>query len=198
MDATIHLIRHGEVANPKNVIYGRLPGYHLSERGARQAQAIADRLAITDIGTIWASPLERAQETATPLAHSHKLPITTDERLIESGTTLEGLGRSALSFFRSPKNWWSLRNPLKPSWGETFAEIRERMSAAIHDAVEAADGRDAVIVSHQTPVVVARQYLTQKHGPPWLGGAMPRTGSITTVVIRNDEVESASYFEPRV
>ncbi|HET7482196.1 MAG TPA: histidine phosphatase family protein [Actinomycetota bacterium] len=196
MDATIHLIRHGEVANPKNVIYGRLPGYHLSERGARQAEAAAEHLATNDIGAIWVSPLERAQETAAPIAESHSLEIVTDERLIESGTTLEGVGRTMAAFFRSPRHWWSLRNPLRPSWGESFAEIKSRVDGAIGDAVEAAGGREVVIVTHQTPVVVARQSLTKAWGPPWLRRNLPRTGSITTVVVENGRAVSASYYEP--
>jgi broad specificity phosphatase PhoE len=196
MDATVHLLRHGEVANPKNVIYGRLPGYHLSERGRRQAEAAAERLANRDVGAIWASPLERAQETAEPIAARHDLEITTDDRLIEHGTTLEGIGRSAMAFFRSPKHWWSLRNPIAPSWGESFADIRVRMESAIRDAVAASGGRETVIVTHQTPVVVARQLLSGRRGMPWMRANLPRTGSITTVVIEDDLVVSASYFEP--
>ena len=56
MGTTIHLVRHGEVENPKGVIYGRLPGYHLSERGKRQAEQSADRLKDADIGLIVVEP----------------------------------------------------------------------------------------------------------------------------------------------
>ena len=64
----VHVMRHGEVHNPEKILYGRLPDYHLSERGRAQAQAVADWLADRDIVYVVASPLERAQETAAPIA----------------------------------------------------------------------------------------------------------------------------------
>lgn len=195
MNTTIHLVRHGEVENPKGVIYGRLPGYNLSERGQRQAEEAARHLADRDVGVIWASPLERAQETAQAIAAPHGLDITTDERLIESGTTLEGVGKTITAFMRSPKHWWALRNPLRPSWGETFEEIRVRMTAAVDEAVRTAGGREVVVVSHQTPVMVTRAALTKRRGPPWLGGECT-TGSVTTLEIEEGSVVGASYFAP--
>lgn len=198
MNATLHLVRHGEVENPKGVIYGRLPGYNLSERGQRQAEAAAERLSDRDIGVVWASPLERAQETAQPIALWHGIEITTDERLIESETTLEGVGKTLLAFARSPKHWWALRNPLKPSWGETFGEIKLRMMDAIDEAVRAAGDREVVIVSHQTPVMVARAALGKRRGPPWLPGAPCTTGSVSTLEIREGAVVSATYYAPPV
>ncbi|MGC2348041.1 MAG: histidine phosphatase family protein, partial [Mycobacterium sp.] len=80
----IHLVRHGEVYNPDRVLYGRLPGFRLSDRGIRQAQAVADALADRDIVAVIASPLQRAQETAVPVAAGHGLPVDTDPDLIES------------------------------------------------------------------------------------------------------------------
>lgn len=198
MSTTLHLIRHGEVENPKGVIYGRLPGYNLSERGQRQAKESAQHLADADLVTVWASPLERAQQTAGIIAEPHGLSVNTDDRLLESETTLEGLGRDVLHFFRSPKQWWHFRNPLKPSWGEPFSSIRERMLAAVNEAVEGAEGREVALVSHQTPVLVARLTLTRRRTPPWLGLTPCQTGSVTTLVLNSDgRVEDASYFAPK-
>ena len=196
MNTTIHLVRHGEVENPKGVIYGRLPGYNLSERGQRQAEEAGRHLAERDVGAIWASPLERAQETAQAIAAHHRIEITTDERLIESGTTLEGLGKTITAFMRSPKHWWALRNPLRPSWGETFGEIKVRMLAAVEDAVRVAGDREVVVVTHQTPVMVTRAALAKRKGPPWLGGNPCTTGSVTTLEIEDGTVVSANYFAP--
>jgi broad specificity phosphatase PhoE len=198
MDATIHLVRHGEVENPTGVIYGRLPGYHLSERGQRQAEAAADRLRDRNIGTVWSSPLERAQETAQPIAARHNVEIRTDERLLESGSILEGLGRSIASFLKSPRNWRYFRNPFLPSWGESFAETRIRMLSAIEEAVAAANGSEVVIVSHQTPLIVARLSLARSRMPPWIGFTPCHVGSVTTLVIEDRAVVSASYFAPPV
>ena len=196
--AAIHLVRHGEVENPKGVIYGRLPGYHLSERGRKQAEAASERLADADIAVVRASPLERAQETALLIAAPHGLEVETDERVVESHTTLEGVGRSLWSFVRSPQHWWHFRNPLTPSWGESFTDIRKRMVSAVDDALAAAGGRDAVIVSHQTPVLVARMALTKSRMPPWLAVTQCRTGSVTTLERDEQGLVSASYFAPAV
>jgi len=198
---TIHLVRHGEVENPKGIIYGRLPGFHLSERGQRQAQAAARHLADADIGAIWASPLERAQETATPIAVAHGLEITTDDRLLESVNSFEGFGRTAYALLRNPRNWWHFRNPMKPSWGESFRDIAARMTAAIGDAIATSGGREVVVVSHQTPTVVARNALARRRMPPWLPFVPCQTGSITTLILENGVLESgkvlkATYVAP--
>ena len=69
----VHLLRHGEVHNPTGVLYGRLPGFHLSERGLQMAQMVGDHLASRDVACVVASSLERAQETAAPIAAPHGL-----------------------------------------------------------------------------------------------------------------------------
>src|ERR1700753_2234698 len=86
----VHLIRHGEGYNPDGVLHGRLPGFRLSDKGNRQAQAAADALADRDIVAGIASPLQRAQETAAPIAAKHNLVVDTDPDLIESANFFEG------------------------------------------------------------------------------------------------------------
>lgn len=199
MDGIVHLVRHGEVENPKGVIYGRLPGYNLSERGQRQAKLAGERLAERDVGAIWASPLERAQETAAEIAKHHPtIEIVTDDRIIESSTAVEGVGRNLRAFLMSPKLWWTFRNPLGPSWGERFVDIKERMLDAIQDAAKQAEGREVVIVSHQTPVLVARLALARRRVPPWLAFTPCGTGSVTSMELDDGKVLSATYFAPPV
>jgi broad specificity phosphatase PhoE len=194
LTGTIHLVRHGEVENPKGVIYGRLPGYNLSERGERQARAAGEHLKNANVGALWASPLERAQETAQAIAEHHSVEITTDERLIESDSTFEGVGRTLWGVVRNPLRWWHLRNPLAPSWGESFSDIRVRMASAIEEALQVADGRELIVVSHQTPVMVSRLALTRSRRPPWLDRLPCETGSVTTLVLEDGRVLSANYF----
>ena len=64
-----------------------------------------------------------------------------------------------LHTFRSPGIWVKLRAPLRPSWGEPYLQIAHRMLAAVYTAVHEADGRAAVLVSHQLPIVTVRRYL---------------------------------------
>ena len=156
-NTVVHVLRHGEVFNPEGVLYGRMPGYHLSELGVRMAERIAGVLENEDIVHVVASPLERAQETARPLAAVKGLDIHTEPRVIESGNWFEGkkfgVGDNAL---KHPSSWLKLWNPLRPSWGEPYKEVAARMWAAIDDAREAAAGHEAVIVSHQLPIWIAR------------------------------------------
>ncbi|HVF53957.1 MAG TPA: histidine phosphatase family protein [Actinomycetota bacterium] len=196
VEGTVHLVRHGHVENPGNVIYGRLPGFVLSATGRDQAAAAAERLSERPLDEVWSSPLERAQETAATIATPHGLEVVTDERLVESGTTLEGVGRRAVAFATSPQKWWSLRNPLRPSWGESFVEISARMTEVIFEVLEASPGAEVAFVSHQTPVLVARLALARRRVPPWLAFTPCETGSITTLGLIDGEIVRASYFVP--
>jgi broad specificity phosphatase PhoE len=195
---TIHLVRHGKVENPSGVIYGRLPGYHLSELGKQQAAAAGEHLKDAPVGTIWSSPMERAQETATAINATHGLQIVTDERLTESHNSFEGVKRTWQGIvFGHPFKWWHLRNPMRPSWGETFAQVKERMLEAIWEAVGSAEGKDVVIVSHQTPVLVARLALAKRRVPPWLAFTPCHTGSVTSLELDADRrLVHAAYFKP--
>ena len=83
---TLYLVRHGEVHNPEGVIYGRLPGYGLSERGRRQIEAAAQALAPRGpFAALYASPLQRARESAAILGARFGLEAATDERIVETG-----------------------------------------------------------------------------------------------------------------
>src|SRR5262249_41370636 len=87
----VHLVRHGEVENPQRVLYGRLTGFHLSAEGRVMARAAADFLAGGDVTVLRSSPLERALETAEPLAAQFGLPVVVDERLVEPWNHFEGM-----------------------------------------------------------------------------------------------------------
>ena len=171
---TIHLMRHGEVHNPAGVLYGRLPGYHLSDRGQAMAERVAAYLSgehvpadggepheRADVVAVFASPMERAQETAVPVAEAFGVEIRTDERLIEAENKFQGLtvgvGDGAL---RHPRHWALLLNPMRPSWGESYLAQVKRMLEAVAAARDVARGHEAVLVSHQLPVWVTRRSLS--------------------------------------
>ena len=78
----VHLLRHGEVFNPGKVLYGRLPGFRLSTDGEAMAEKAAAWFAGRDITSLISSPLERAQQTAAPIARELGLPVQLDERQV--------------------------------------------------------------------------------------------------------------------
>lgn len=193
----VHLMRHGEVHNPSGVLYGRLPDYHLSELGVQMAERVAESVKDRDITHLVASPLERAQETAAPAAQALGLAIHTDPRVIEAGNQFEGktfgVGDGAL---KRPQNWWLLRNPFRPSWGEPYVEIAARMQAAITDARAAARGHEALIVSHQLPVWTARQAIEGHRFAHDPRNRQCSLASLTSVTFEDDRFVSLSYTEP--
>ncbi|WP_217235322.1 histidine phosphatase family protein [Streptomyces sp. AC555_RSS877] len=193
----VHLMRHGEVANPDGVLYGRLGGYHLSELGRQMADRVAEHLAGRDVTHVVASPLERAQETATPIAKAHGLDIATDERLIEAENVFQGktfgVGDGAL---RRIENWKHLVNPFKPSWGEPYVDQVIRMMGALDAAKDRARGHEAVLVSHQLPIWIVRSYVEKRrlwHDPRKRQCTL---ASLTTFTYRGDRIVSVGYTEP--
>jgi broad specificity phosphatase PhoE len=194
---TVHLLRHGEVDNPKGILYGRLPGYHLSELGAQMAERVAKTMTGRDITYLVASPLERAQETARPTAEGLGLEIVTDERVIESENVFEGqrfgVGDGSL---RKPSAWKHLYNPWRPSWGEPYKDVVVRMLAAMHDAREAAAGHEAMIVSHQLPIWIVRSFIEGRrlfHDPRKRECSL---ASLSSFTYTDDRITSVAYSEP--
>jgi len=193
----VHFLRHGEVYNPDGVLYGRMSGYKLSEQGMRQAITVAETLAHHDLAHVVASPLQRAQETATPIAAAHRLDVATDEQLIESENRFEGLRISVGDgVLRHPRHWSKLRNPFLPSWGEPYREIARRMLGAAYRARAAAEGHEAVCVSHQLPIWTLRRFLEAR--PLWHD---PRRrecslASLTSLVFDGETLVGIDYCEP--
>ncbi len=194
---TVHLLRHGEVDNPDRILYGRLPGFRLSELGERQAQAAAEWFAGRDIGYLVSSPLERAQQTAAPLAAASGLPVAIDERLVEAENKLAGRRvAGGKGLFRDPANWKYFVNPLRPSWGEPYAQVAARVLTAARAARDAAGAHEAVCVSHQLPIVAARrraQGLRLAHDPR---KRQCNLASVTSFTFDGDVIVRVDYAEP--
>ncbi len=193
----VHLLRHGEVHNPRRILYGRLPGYHLSGLGRRMAVLAAEHLAGHDIVHLVSSPLERARETAEPVGDSHGLDVHVDERVVESGNAFEGLPvAGGQGLLRHPRLWPKLLNPLRPSWGEPYGQVVERMRDAIVDARTAARGHEAVVISHQAPIWMIRLATEGRslvHNPAHRECSL---ASLTSFAFLGDELLSLSYSEP--
>ena len=193
----VHLLRHGEVHNPQRILYGRLPGFRLSDAGEAMAEKAAQWFLDKDVVHLASSPLERAQQTAAPLASELGRPVDLDARLIEAGNAFEGMRvAGGAGVFRSPANWWKLRNPVRPSWGEPYVEIAARMLAAVEAARDAARGRAAVCVSHQLPIWTLRLHLEGRryaHDPRRRQCGL---ASVTSVTYVGDRFVGVDYAEP--
>jgi broad specificity phosphatase PhoE len=203
---TVHLLRHGEVYNPEHILYGRLPGYQLSLRGLAQADVAAKFLSIRPIGYIVSSPLERARQTAAAVADVFSLDVATDDRLIEAANALEGTRvEGPLSLVKDVGAWRHFGNPVRPSWGEPYTEIVERMLAAVLATVDAVEGlpasatgrpAEAVCVSHQLPIYALRRYLEGQrlfHDPRHRECGL---ASVTSVTFVGHEAVEVHYAEP--
>lgn len=193
----VHLLRHGEVYNPDKILYGRLPGFVLSDLGHQMAERVGETLKDRDIVEVWASPLERAQQTATPLALAKGLGIVTDDRIIEADNVFEGqrvsIGDGVL---KQPKAWKHLYDPFKPSWGEPYKQIAARMRDAVFSARESARGHEILLVSHQLPVWTSRLDFEDRrlwHDPRH---RQCNLASLTSLAFDGDDLKAIVYTEP--
>jgi broad specificity phosphatase PhoE len=193
----VHLMRHGEVHNPTGVLYGRMPGFGLSDAGRRQASIVAEYLRDHDVTHVISSPLQRAQETAAEIARPHGLNVLSDDQLIEAHNNFQGMrvapGDGVL---RHPEHWPMLRNPFLPSWGEPYLQIAHRMLAALQRARALASGHEVVCVSHQLPIWTLRRYLEGRrlwHDPRRRQCSL---ASLTSVVFTEERVLEIVYAEP--
>ena len=198
MSTTVHVARHGEVENPKKILYGRQPGWRLSARGQEMAKVLGEWSKGINLGALHVSPLQRAQETAAPIAKAHGIEITTDERLIEAGNIFEGKTfEPGSGILKHPSAWRHLYNPWKPSWGEPYEEQINRMLAAIFAANKAANGKDAIVVSHQLPIWILRSAIEGRsllHDPR---KRICTLASVTSIHIDDEGlISGVSYSEP--
>ncbi len=152
-------MRHGEVHNPDHVVYAGLPGFGLSPAGATQAAAAAGHLAAAGADLVVASPLQRAVETATPIADALGVVVRLDERLTEWGLATRWAGvvwEDLPARFPGELEAYLATPTVLPFASETIAEVAERVA----DVVAEIDVPAAILVSHQDPIQAARLALT--------------------------------------
>jgi broad specificity phosphatase PhoE len=197
-NSVVHLVRHGQVHNPEGVLYGRTPGYGLSELGRQMAERLGEHFADVPLVHLVSSPLQRAQETIAPIAAAHPdLEVHVDERVIEAANVFEGrsFGKRNEILLR-PSSWWAMRNPLRPSWGESYTSILARMRAALVDAASHAVGGEALVLSHELPIWMARSWAEGRslvHDPR---RREARLASVTTFTFQGSHLVRVDYTEP--
>lgn len=196
--SVVHLVRHGKVHNPEGVLYGRQPGFGLSEVGQQMAARLGEYFAEANLVHLVSSPLQRAQETMAPIAARHpELEVQIDERVIEAANVFEGKSfgtRNQILF--KPSSWWAMRNPLRPSWGEAYVSIVARMREALVDAAGHCVGAEAVVVAHELPIWMARSWGEGRrlaHDPRKRQTAL---GSVTSFTFAGDQLVRVDYAEP--
>ncbi len=194
----VHVVRHGQVHNPEGVLYGRTPGFGLSDLGRRMAERLGERFTDAPLVHLVSSPLQRAQETMAPIAAGHpELEVHIDERVIEAANVFEGKSFGTRNeILLRPSSWWALRNPLRPSWGEAYTSILARMRAAVADAASHAIAGEALIVSHELPIWMARSWAEGRplvHDPR---RRQARLASVTTFTFSGTRLLRVDYAEP--
>jgi broad specificity phosphatase PhoE len=192
----VHLVRHGEVFNPDHVLYGRLENFGLSELGKQMAKTAADSKIGHPITRLYASPLQRAQESAAPWSTNFGLDIITDERLIEPWNAFEGTAGFGAKALRNPRLWPKLRNPFRPSWGEPYASIAARMLEMIEFAWNETESGEVALVSHQLPIWMVHRKLADErlfHDPRKRRCSL---SSITTLTRDGDRFVEVDYQDP--
>lgn len=155
MKTTIYLVRHGAVQNPDQVIYGRMPGFPLSEEGRQQAHRLGAHLSGKNIAAIYASPLARTRETAGIISSFHKnIEILFDERLLEVHSP--GLEGKPFADFAAEE--WNFYKPgyIARYGGERLGDIWRRMQAFLTEAAKKHKGQKIVAVSHGDPIMIVQ------------------------------------------
>jgi len=150
---TIYFLRHGEVHNPKKILYGRLPGFHLSCQGQKRIKNVAGQFTDKDINYLYSSPMLRARQTANILAERLKLTIKISRLLNEVKLIFAGL---PLEEFRSrfQPDLYSQKNVTRGQ--ESIEAISQRMSRFLNLIIRRHPGKKILVVSHGDPIVILR------------------------------------------
>ena len=143
-----HLLRHGE-PTVFGRINGRLPGVGLSARGRAEIAAVAARLAREKIEAVYASPLQRTQETAAILSEQLGVPVALREDVIEldfgewTGLTADEIRKNS-----AWQAWSTCRSIATIPGGESWRQVQDRVVGALFDLQRAHPAGSVVVVSH--------------------------------------------------
>lgn len=201
---TLYLLRHGDVHNPDHILYGRMPNFGLSKTGRDQASAAGKALADKPMTALYASPMQRAQETATLIkdAHSAVYEVNTDERLNEVYTPFDGTPHAELE-----KTNFDIYSGTEPPHEQPL-DVRRRVREWIAEMREKHAGQAIAAVSHGDIVVTmflfAQRYQGTDIGRLQLSGLglpepYPATASISVLSYHSDdpdEVPDYLYMKP--
>jgi len=181
------LVRHGQTSTTGVILPGRAPGLHLSDDGRRQAEAVATRLAgIKHIAAVYASPLERARETAAAVARARHLAVRIERGLLECDFG-EWTGGKLAQLGKKPEWQVIQRYPsgFRFPGGESFTEMQARITSPLARLVERHRGNTIVVVSHADPIKAAVAHALGIH-LDLFQRIVIATGSITAIAYRRE------------
>jgi broad specificity phosphatase PhoE len=193
----VHLVRHGEAHNPTEVVYDSLPGFPLSPAGSVQARSVSRYLGSQPIVAVWSSPLQRALDTATPIANRAGVPVLVDEELIEWSLLSRWAGTRWVDLPTTHPGELEayLDHPGVLDFAdETLAMLAKRMTGAIKRIEGRSDAGDVVVVGHQDPIQAARLALTGR-SLSGLHSDKPTHASVITLAPGSSWRE-LSFWEP--
>jgi broad specificity phosphatase PhoE len=188
----IYLVRHAEVHNPKDIVYGRLPRFGLSALGRRQSEAVARFLSPRTIDALYTSPLLRARQTARAIHENLPgTPLATTSRLLEVKTGYQGSPNSILI------KGFSFYEPLKRPEDETMPMVLDRMAGFLRMAARRHLGGSVAAVSHADPIAILRLGLEGKEltAPELHRVVYPERVSVNQIVLGPDHPPQLTYFD---
>ena len=161
----ILLVRHGQTPTTGKVLPGRAPGLHLAEAGQAQAGVAAERIAaLNKVDAVYASPLERARETAAPIGKILGQKVRVDKGLLECDFG-DWTGAELKALMKLPEWTTVQRSPSTFRFpnGESFTEMQTRIVSALDRIVTAHPGGTVVCVSHADPIKAAVAHAMGTH-----------------------------------
>ena len=193
---TLFFLRHGEVHNPQDIVYARLPRFRLSERGRQEAETTAKFLRRERLSAIYASPMLRARQTARIVrAHHPAAPLHISKHLLEIKTSYQGAPRSEMI-----KIDWDFYNHRKPG-DESLADILARLQTQLQVTLKRHPGEKVMWVAHGDPVII---FTLWGQGRPlsevrnFKGSSYIGHASVTKFVFESGRALplSVEYFDP--
>ncbi len=200
---TLHLVRHCDVHNPDGVLYGHLPGFRLSEKGVRQAHALGEWFAArgtlaSPVRQIYASPLERAQQTAHIIAsYLDNVPVVTTPELVEArfGLYVQGVRPQDIPVRRPLWMLHMLWPGLLPN-DESVAAMAARVRAPLTRLLRDFPGQEGICVSHGDPIQAFWVEAEKRHAYA-LHRLQCAKGGVLTLQYDDDRLVGKEYRPPQ-
>lgn len=195
MNTILYFVRHGEVENPTDILYGRLLRYGLSENGIKQIKETAEFFKNKNINKIYTSPLLRARQTANIIALENEMVVGKSKHLIEIKTSLQGkktkdLAKHGFNFYDQM---------IRQETDETIEDVLARMNRFMNYIHKTHKGHRVVAVSHGDPIMII--YASLMNLPMKIsslrGNEYVRQGEVFKVTITDNNTYIEKVFKPK-